>query len=87
MINVDAAITYLHFPVLGIEVMAEAFFAVIPTTAFANDLTEVDPPAHVHDVDQTRAALLSEVTVVHCEPDVAADSPHTMSLDILCMYQ
>jgi hypothetical protein len=58
------------------EEIAEICLDVKLTTALAYDLTELDPPAQVHDVDQTSVPLLSEVTVVHCDPEVAADSPH-----------
>lgn len=68
--------THDHCQVVGIEVYAESCLDVKLTTALAYDLTELDPPAQVHEVDQTKVELLSEVTVVHCDPEVAADSPH-----------
>lgn len=60
---------------LGILLMADTCCAAMVTTTFAKDLTELDPPAHVQLVDQAKVPLVSEVTVVHCDPDVAADSP------------
>lgn len=35
------------------------------TTALAKDLTDEEPPAQVHLVDQTRVLPETEVTVVH----------------------
>lgn len=56
--------------------MAEIFFTVEVTTALAYDFTWLEPPAHVHEVDQTNVPLVSEVTVVHCEPELAEASFH-----------
>lgn len=39
------------------------------------DLTLEEPPAQVQDVDQTAVVPETEVTVVHCEPEVASDAP------------
>lgn len=57
-------------------VMAEICFTVEVTTVLAYDFTWFDAPAQVHEVDQTNVPLVSEVTVVHCEPDVAVASFH-----------
>ena len=57
--------TYDHSHVLGMDEIAESCSDVKLTAAFAYDLTELDPPAQVHEVDQTRVPLVSEVTVVH----------------------
>lgn len=50
---------------MGILLIAEICLTVAVTTALANDLTEEEPPAHVHEVDHDRVPLLSELTVVH----------------------
>jgi hypothetical protein len=67
--------TYDQCQVLGMEEMAEScLFGVM--AALAYDLTLLDPPSHVHEVDHTKVPLVSESTVVHCDPDVAAASSH-----------
>jgi len=58
--------------------IADTCFAVVVTTAFAKDLTWPWPPAQDHEVDHATVVALSELTVVHCEPEVAEDSPHRL---------
>lgn len=67
--------SYLHFHVVGILEIAESCLGVKLTTALAYDLTLDEPPAQVQLVDQTRLLPDMPVTVVHCEPEVAADMP------------
>jgi len=58
------------------EEMADISYPVdCATTTFAKDFTELDPPAQVQFVDHEMVLPDKESNVLHCEPDVAADSP------------
>jgi hypothetical protein len=67
--------TCLQSQVVGMLLIAEICLTVAVTTALANDLTEEEPPAQVQEVDHDKVPLLSPLTVVHWEPELAADSP------------
>ena len=55
--------------------MEDIWRPVVVSAAFAYDFTELGPPAQVQLVDHEIAPLVTESTVVHCEPEVALDLP------------
>lgn len=67
--------TYLQDQTAVSDEISANVVAVKSSAAFAYDLTFDEPPAHVHAVCHDRMLLLKPVTVVHCEPLVAYDSP------------
>jgi hypothetical protein len=49
----------------GIELMSESFLFTLSRATFEYDLTELEPPAQVHEVDQTTDPEVMESNVVH----------------------
>lgn len=47
------------------EEMSASVVGVKSSATFAYDLTEEEPPAHVHDVDQLMMLFVTLFTVVH----------------------
>jgi hypothetical protein len=70
--------TYLQSHVVGMEEMAEISLAVKLRAALANDLTELEPPDHDHDVDHLSLLLEMPVTVVHWLPLPLLSPPVTL---------
>lgn len=69
----------MYFQVEGMVLMVESLMPVLCLyTALAYDLTDDEPPAQDHAVDQARVVPEREVYVVHWLPEVAADSPHRL---------
>lgn len=50
------------------------------SATFAYDLTSLAPPAHVHAVAQLMMPFVTLLTVVHCEPPLAAAASPQRSL-------
>lgn len=63
--------TYDHSQVDGMELIAESCVSTSTRATLEYDLTLLEPPAHVQEVDQTTESSVTESKVVHWEPEVA----------------
>lgn len=70
------SLNYLHCHTAVRVDMSAKVVGVKSRATLAYDLTLEEPPAHVHWVFHETMLLVRAVTVVHCEPLVAEDSPH-----------